>query len=66
MASEKVPYGHRELISVLCDTREGEMQWGVGEIQEGGDKCVLVADAHCRVPLFPCQGGDTVCEDSTC
>ena len=47
MASEKVPYGHRELISVLCDTREGEMQWGVGEIQEGGDKCVLVADAHC-------------------
>ena len=32
--------------SIICDNVEG---WGVGEVQEGGDICVFVADSPCRM-----------------
>ena len=39
------PIYHRELSSVLCDDLEG---WDGGEVQEGGDICIHIADlSHC-------------------
>ena len=39
---------HRELRSVLCDDRGLGWREGTGEVQEGGDTCILKADSlHC-------------------
>ena len=47
-ASGKLLCGHRELSPGLCDNLEG---WdgvpGWGKVEEGGDRCVLVADSRC-------------------
>ena len=41
---------------MLWDDLEGGMGWGCGgEVQEGGDVCVLVADSHCCM-----EGANTI------
>ena len=46
----KVAVQHRELSLVLSDNTEG---WGgvggSGEVQEGGDICILMDNSHCRM-----------------
>ena len=52
------PIYHRELSSVLCDDLEG---WDGGEVQEGGDICICIADSlivqqkltqHCKAIIL--------------
>ena len=39
---------HRELSSVLCDDLDGQDGGDWGEVQEGGDICIHIADSlHC-------------------
>ena len=39
---------HRELSVVLCDDLDGWDRVGVrGEVQAGGDVCILTADSRC-------------------
>ena len=45
IANRKLTY-NRKLKAVLCDNLEGWMVWGVEEVKEGRNICVLLADSQ--------------------
>jgi len=47
IASGKLLYSTGSSTQCFVTTWKVEMGWGLGEVQEGGDLCILVADSCC-------------------